>query len=683
MQRDRPIGMLIIGAFALLGSAARADETAPPISGIVITATRQQRSLLELAGNASVVDRQRIAEAMPQRPAELLNQLPGVNIEQGGGEEEITAIRSPDLNGGAGQGSFLLLEDGVPLRAAGFGNVNGLYEANVEQAGSVEVVRGPGSALYGSNAVHGLINVIPRDPASDPQQSLDVSGGSYGYFQAMGSISDRLGDSGLRVSAEDHHEGGWRDDTRLDEQKFVLHDLWQDGGDSLTTTLSGQDLNQQTGAYIMGKDAYLNRALAKTNPIPTAYRKADSIRGMTRWQHDLSDSLQLSVTPYARFTAMNFSMFFLPTDATQWNTHYSAGVQNALYKSLPGGHRLILGLDAEYTDGWYTELQSKPTFRQGGNLYPVGLHYDFNVGAEVVAPYLHSEWQVLEHTRATAGIRLEQSFYDYSNDIGSGIFGLYQRPPDRSDNFTTLTPKLGVVQQWMPWLSSYADLARGARAPQVTDLYELQNKQGVGQVKAETLDSAEIGSRGDFDGVQFDSAAYWMVKNHYFYRAANGDNVPNGKTEHKGVELEVTAPLAFGLDIGGGGTYAVHSYAFNYHDSTLINTVVKGTSMPNAPHTLANARLGWKFLPQSRAELEWVHIGSYFTDNANTHSYGGHELFNFRLTAKLTDRLSLHAKVMNLADRAYADRASITTTGIDEYFPGAPRTFLAGLAANF
>jgi len=668
-------------------TAGRADsggsDPSGPMSAIVITATRQQQSLLDLVGNASVLDRVRIAETMPQRPSELLNQLPGVAIEQGGGEEEIAAIRSPALNGGAGQGSVLLLEDGVPLRAAGFGNVNGLYEANAEQAGSIEVVRGPGSALYGSNAVHGLINFIPRNPSAKPEASIDLTGGSFGYAEALASLSDTIGNNGVRLSAEDHHESGWRDDTRLDEQKFVARDLWQEGADQITATLSGQDLNQQTGAYIMGKDAYLNRALDKTNPIPTAFRKADSLRGMARWQDTLSESLQLSVTPYARYTAMNFSMFYLPSDAIQSNTHYSAGVQSALYKTLTGGHLLILGLDAEYTDGWYSEFQNKPTFRQGGNLYPYGLHYDLAVAAEVVAPYLHSEWQVLDHTRITAGIRLEETLYDYTDRAANGIFGLYQRPPSRSNDFTTVTPKLGVVQQWDPLLASYINLTRGARAPQVTDLYELQSKQVVGQVKAESINSAEIGSRGDWQGVHFDGAAYWMNKNHYFYRAADGTNVPDGRTEHRGLELEVTAPLGLGFDIGAGGSEALHTYAFTYHDSTVINTVTKGTSIPNAPHSLANARLGYRFLASTRAELEWVHMGSYFTDNANIHSYGGHDLFNLRLTSKLSQSFSLHAKVMNLTDRAYADRASVTTTGVDEYFPGAPRTFLVGVGADF
>lgn len=664
---------------------ALADDPAAPyaLGTMVVTGTRQQSNLLDLAGNTSVIGPNDIVFTAPQRPAEILNQLPGVDIQQGSGEEHITAIRSPALNGGAGQGSFLYLEDGIPLRAAGFGNVNGLYEENIEQAGSVEVVRGPGSALYGSNAVHGLINVIPRAPSRQFEGEVDATAGMFGQWQQMGTVSDTIGSNGFRISAENNHDHGWRDDTRLDEQKWVARNVWTGADDTVTSMISGQNLNQQTGAYINGADSYLNRSLAKTNPVPDAYRKADSIRGMTRWQHDLSDSLQLSITPYTRYTEMNLLMHYLPSQAIQTNAHYSFGVQNALYKTLPGGHLIIVGTDVEYTDGWYNEFQELPTFTLGKSLYLQGTHYNLNVNSEVVAPYIHSEWQVLEHTRFTAGVRMEETNYDYTNQASTGIFGLYQRPADRSDSFLTVTPKLGAVQQWQPWLASYLNLSRGARAPQVTDLYELQNKQQVGQVKSETMDNAEIGTRGTFAGVTFDTSAYWMNKNHYFYRAADGTNVPDGKTEHRGVELGLSAPLPGNFDIGAAATYARHTYAFNRPDSTLINSVTKGSDMPEAPHTVANLRLGYTFAPAWRAELEWVHMGAYYLDNADTHSYGGHELFNLRASALINENLTLHAKVLNLTNRAYADRAAITTTGVDQYFPGAPLTAMAGATVRF
>jgi len=675
---------LIVSLVACSGRVLAIEPSTPfALDNLVVTGTRQESQLLDLAGNTSVIKGETIEFTGPKRPSEILDQLPGVNIQQGGGEEHLTAIRSPVLSGGAGQGSFLLMEDGVPLRAAGFGNVNGLYEENIEQAGSVEVVRGPGSALYGSNAVHGLINVIPRAPSRDLEQEIDATAGMFGFARGMATLSDTIGHNGYRLSVEGHHEDGWRDDTRLDEQKVIAREIWTGAEDSLTSTLSGQNLNQQTGVYIVGKDAYLNRALGRTNSSPAPFRLADSVRGMTRWQHDLDNSLQFSMTPYVRFSEMDFVMSYLPSNATQKNAHYSFGAQSAFYKTLDGNHLIILGVDIEYTDGWYNEYQNKPTFKQGANIYPFGLHYDLGVSSTVLAPYAHTEWQVLEHTRLTAGVRAEDTNYDYTNNASNGVLGLYQRIPDRSDSFATVTPKLGAVQQWQNNLASYLNFARGARAPQVTDLYELQAKQVPGQTKIETINSAEIGTRGKLADLAFDGSAFWMNKDHYFYRATDGTNVPNGKTQHRGAELSLSMPLPRAFDIGMSGSYALHTWAFSRTDSPAINSVRKGSIMQEAPRTLANFHLGYSFAPGARGEIEWVHMGAYYTDNADTTRYGGHELLNLRITDKVNDSLSLYVRIFNITDRLYADRAATTTTGSDQYFPGAPRTVMVGANLRF
>ncbi len=682
-------GKALFAAWATIGmaDAAWADDIKSPyaLDDIVVTGTRQDSILKDLAGNTTVIGTPDIDFTAPQRPSEILNQVPGVNIQQGSGEEHLTAIRSPVLNGGAGAGSFLYLEDGIPLRAAGFADVNGLLEANPEQSGSIEVVRGPGSALYGSNAVHGLINFIPRAPSATAATDLDGEIGMYGLRRMMASTSDTIGSEAFRISALDSHEGGWRNSTGMDEQKFVARNVWTGNGDNVTTTVSANNLNQQTGGYLIGTDAYTVRAIEKTNPVADAYRNAASIRAMSRWQHDLSDTLQLSLTPYMRYTGMNFMEHYLPDHALQQTEHASIGMQSALYKSLPGGHSIIFGTDLEYTNGNITEWQGLPTFTQGTSTYPLGMHYDFTVGATVLAPYVHSEWQVLDHTRVTAGIRLEQTQYDYINNISSGTFNLFQRTPSRNDSFTTVTPKLGAVQDWQNGLASYVNLTRGARAPQVSDLYELQSQQVVGQVKPETMDSFEIGNRGKILGANFDMAAFWMTKNHYFYRDVDGLNVIDGKTEHRGVELGLSAPLSHGFDAALGGSYALHTYEFNNPESAASNTyaaVTKGSSMPEAPRAVANLRLGYAFMPGARAEAEWVHMGSYFTDNANMHSYGGYDVFNLRASAPLNDTVTLHAKIINIGNLNYASRATFSVTK-DEYFPGDPLTIMGGATVHF
>ena len=72
-------------------------------------------------GSFSVLSAAEIEAQSADHPAELLNLLPGVNIHTNSGQEHLLAIRSPVLTGGAGQGSFLIMENGVPTRSPAFG----------------------------------------------------------------------------------------------------------------------------------------------------------------------------------------------------------------------------------------------------------------------------------------------------------------------------------------------------------------------------------------------------------------------------------------------------------------------------------------------------------------------------------------------------------------------------------
>ena len=97
-----------------------------------------------------------------QHPKQIFRRMPGLWISRGSGQEHLTAMRSPVLTGPGACGSFLILEDGIPVRPSGFCNVNGLFETAFELSGGIETITGPASARYGANAMHGVINVISR-----------------------------------------------------------------------------------------------------------------------------------------------------------------------------------------------------------------------------------------------------------------------------------------------------------------------------------------------------------------------------------------------------------------------------------------------------------------------------------------------------------------------------------------
>lgn len=644
------------------------SANAVSIEEIIITATHRASPLSEHAGNVAAIDD--VGFIAADHVSDILNRMPGVNIQHGNGQEHLTSIRSPVLTAGAGAGSFLYLEDGIPLRSSGFANLNGLFESHTEQAGRIEIIRGPGSALYGSNAVHGLVNILTIAPEDLDGSTYDMSWGSHG--QVIGKLAQHfpgeIHNGVLALTLK--HDNGNRTNSGYDQQKATLRSDWGTGPNSFTFVASFNNLNQETAGFIKGFEAYKDEAAAKSNPNPEAFRDAKALRAYLRWDYRLSSDTALTITPYVRKTDMDFMMHFLPAKSLEQNGHKSFGVQSRLYKEN-GENTIIAGLDLEYTDGFLSEVQDEPDLFS----FVTGTHYDYEVEAFTASPYVHTEWAINETTRVTAGLRVDFTSYDYNNLTDSNTVGRFQRAPDRTDDFTTATPKLGITHQLTDDLTLFGLYARGQRAPQTTDLYRIQSKQIAGDADPELMDSVEVGLRGSQGPVRFELTGYFMRKENFFFRDSDGLNVTDGKTEHAGVELSFLADLHPTIDLGGALSYAEHTYAF----SNLA--IQDGNDIDTAPKFLANVRLGWTPLDTVRAELEWVHMDEYFTDESNLHKYDGHDLVNLRASYKVNENFSVYGRVLNLADTAYADRADYAF-GSHRYFPGEERFFAVGIRVS-
>ena len=700
MISRRKLSLLIVVAMTPISTMAFAEEE-NILDELVVTGTRSESSIMDLAGNTAKVDEQDIDLLNSTHIQETLLRVPGVNLQRGNGAEMTIALRSPVLTGPGAGGSFLWLEDNIALRYAAFANNNGLSEANFEQAGSIEVVRGPGSALYGSNAVHGLVNVLSRAPTTDFQSSIDFTSGiDEDVYQLKGTVSDTVGNHGYRASINGIKENGWRDDSGMDQQKFTgRHDYFSPNGtDAFKTILSLYNLNQETAGFIKSEDdreLYKDEDIAKSNPSENAYRDWQSLRLSSRWDHEMSNGNLLSITPYFRTNEMEFRQHYLPSEAIEKNEHDSLGVQTAYYMDLQGGHNVIFGLDAEYTEGSLKETQEKDTFFSFGKVRQKGEHYNYDVDATVLSPFVHAEWQLAQKLRATTGLRYDYTKYKYTNNLSDGngcmtddgkeIPGgcLYQRPADRDDSFSNLSPKLGLVYRLAEAHSLYGNLTRGFRAPQTTDLYRIQKKQVVGELDSEQADSLEIGIRGAvFQNVNYELLGYYMKKKNFFFRDSFGNNVTDGKTKHRGVEASLFMPLTQQFDVGANYTYAIHQYDFDQAAKFGNDTITSGDDIDTAPRNIANVRFGWNYLANSRAEIEWSHIGEYFLDPANNHTYDGHDVFNLRTDWYVTSNVMVRGQILNLTDVGYADRADFAF-GDYRFFPGQGRNYHVGVSYNF
>ena len=120
---------LLFGILIAASPFSYAVSTAD-IETVVVTATREAQSLLNVAGSMTVIDSDTLQMIGQTHIQETLVRVAGANLARGNGQEYLPALRSPVLTGAGACGGLLTALDGVPLRAAGFCNINELFDVN-------------------------------------------------------------------------------------------------------------------------------------------------------------------------------------------------------------------------------------------------------------------------------------------------------------------------------------------------------------------------------------------------------------------------------------------------------------------------------------------------------------------------------------------------------------------------
>lgn len=696
MRIDGP--MTRSGGWAALAAAlctampAVAQEAATDaLQAVVITASRRAEPRLEFNGSVSTISRDEIELIGATHAVELLNRSAGVYMQRGSGQENLTAIRSPVLTGAGACGAFLVLEDSMPIRPVGFCNVNQFFELNMAQAQLVEVIRGPATAAFGANAVHGIVNVLTPAVADLAPLQLGVELGTDSSRRL--NLAARAGDFGGYGSWA--RDAGWRAASGGEEAKLNLGWDGQLGAASLRLRAAGTVLNQETAGFVRGFNAWRDPVLRRSNPNPEAFRDAWSTRlsGEARWQtcDDCSTELRFAL----RRSQMQFLQHFLLGKPLERNAQDSLGLSATTQRPLSDSLRLRAGADLEWSDNTLLEVQDGPTLEGSAfarAIRPAGRHYDYRVQGNTAGAFVDLRWQFAPRWSAGAALRAEYTRYRYDNLMLDGntddagrpcAFGgcLFSRPADRADDFDMLSPRIELAFAPNTQQRVYLAAGRGFRPPEQTELYRLQRQQTRAALDSEELGSLELGWIGNWRALRAELAAFSMQKRGLIIRDSNGFNIGDGRTSHAGVEYQLSALLPRGFDVAIAGTVARHRYDFN----ALIEggeTIVAGRDIDTAPRTLHNLRLGWRARDAVHAELEISQVGRYFVDASNARDYPGHWLANLRVDWRASAELRAGLRLSNVFDQRYADRADFAQ-GDFRYFPGAARSLLLEVEYEF
>lgn len=187
--------LLCIGTIEVLflsNVLAAEHDPVETLDPLVITATASPTTLSQTPAAVTIISREQIARQQANRLSTILQQVPGIFVDEMGGRGGISSVylRGSDPN------FTIIMIDGIPIndpsnQRGGSVNLSTLTPERIER---IEIVRGPASVVYGSDAMAGAIDIITRKGQAHSRYNGTIEGGQFGYgrgvVQTRGSMSD-------------------------------------------------------------------------------------------------------------------------------------------------------------------------------------------------------------------------------------------------------------------------------------------------------------------------------------------------------------------------------------------------------------------------------------------------------------------------------------------------------------
>lgn len=673
-------------ALALLSMTAHAEVT--QLEDVVVSATREATPLATAPISIGKVNQQVLQDIKPTFIGQVLDRVPGVHMTDLGNEQHSMSIRQPMSYAAV----YQYLEDGVPIRPVGIFNHNALYEINLSGADGIEVVKGPASSLYGSNAVGGSVNFTTAAPPASPTLVLGGQISNQGYRRVDFVGGNSWGDTGFRIAGyQAARRDGWQDHNEMDKTGLTLRgDHWINESLLWKSTLTYSQLDTDMPGSLNPTDFNARPGFSYNT---FTYREVDALRVATGLEGELNAGGKTSATLYYRDNTTNQLPSYLifntgpkiASGRTTDNSFTSVGA-TAFHRQQWDALKLTVGALAEASpqDAREQNLSIVRDPASGKYLsYTKGtIRRDYSVDLSNQALYGDASYKLGGCWGINAGLRYDRVVYDFSNHlVASATTG----GVSQEQSFSHASPKAGLTWQAAPDLFVYSGYSVGFTPPEVNSLF---SSAITPNLKAATFDQFEIGLRSQpIAGLKLDASIYRLDGQDELlnYTIVPGKSEPRnaGQTRHEGLELGVnwTANPAWSMNFAG--QYAKHTYR-EYKPSPTLNFA--GNDIPAAPRWQGQMEVVYRPISEVRLGVETAYLGQYWMDDSNQVQYGGHTLVNLRAQYQLK-ALTLWASVSNVLDQHYAEIAASSYKGQgvrngnaqDTYSPGAPRTFLLGV----
>lgn len=342
------------------------------VTEIVVTPYYVPTAISRAGSSVTVITSEQVARSSAATVADVLRSAPGVTVTESGGVGGQAVV---SLRGGEPQHTLVLI-DGVRVNdPASARNQFDFATFSVTDVERIEILRGPQSALYGSDAMGGVINIITRRPRAGSSLSATVEAGSYGTVRTTLSGGTNVDDASLYASGTFFNTNGF---SRVGDRDNGEPDATLKYAGTLRGTIDpgeGARLDFAVDGY--HQDSDIDKSATVDAEGYTSER--DLIAGYARFSFSsLEDRLDQSFTT---FVTRNSRRFVEPNPRVWDYRGTSAGVEYQGNLHLPGNQSLLMGARVEQEDASQKRSDKvDPSFDETRQLYAGYLLYQLPVG---------------------------------------------------------------------------------------------------------------------------------------------------------------------------------------------------------------------------------------------------------------------------------------------------------------
>lgn len=705
-----PAKVILLSVFSGLSISQAAAATIEDLTEIVVLGSRER--LERVAGGAHVLTEQDLADSRVLTINEALRKIPGVfaRDEEGLGLRPNIGIRGLNPTRST---KVLLLEDGLPLAFAPYGDNASYFHPSIERFNRIEVLKNSGQIAFGPQTVGGLVNYISADPPESLAGRLAARGGNRGYRDWQVAIGDTIAatETGWRIDATRKQSAGSRENIELDVTDVGVK-VRQEMGAEQSLTLRASIYHERSQVPYSGLTLAEFVANPRANVFVNDFFDSQRVAAALTHGWQITDDVALRTSVYATgfdrdWWRQSSSSTQRPNDASDpaclgmQNLNVSCGNEGRLrsYTTFGieprlsidgslGGHSLhtVAGLRHHREHQHRRQVHGDtPRARAAGTGPNAGLREDNVREVEALSGFIETS-MTLERWTITPGVRVESIRYTRSNRLSN---------QSGSSALTQLVPGIGLTYKLNESAMLFAGVHRGFAPPRVEDAIRVDGASV--ELEAELSWNREIGLR-------FEAEDRWRLEASLFEMDFTNQIVPASLAGGSGATLtNAGRTLHRGAEIAAewrdeGHTLAPHArvawtwlpvarYVGTRYSAIPGNTHVNisDNRLPYAARQMATVTLGLRHGALA-AQFEGTWTGAMYGDDLNTVAItadgqrgrlGGHAIANLTLQYQHDEALTLYASAKNLFDRLYIGDLS---RGI---VVGPPRLLQAGFEYRY